>query len=180
MDSPTFLGWFPSSQRTRMTQIFPAMAIRSILDKRIRRTPHLSPSTMRGGSPGSSAVVVLRFFSDVQSVSLFRFWPGLIRQSEFCTVAGDSVNYVNKISEAISCYWAASTTTGRRRAATISITTDFPILRTRVTTAPSTKVDSNNVTITSLVPYAPSPGLSPFFRYYAGWLCDQSTSTIRI
>ena len=42
------------------------------------------------------------------------------------------------------------------------------------TYGPFTKVDSNNVTISSVTPYAAGSGaLTHFFRYYAGWRRDQ-------
>ena len=42
------------------------------------------------------------------------------------------------------------------------------------TYGPFTKVDSNNVTINSVAPYAAGSGaITHYFRYYAGWRRDQ-------
>ena len=122
---------------------------------------------------GSQQLLSSGFFR-TYNLSLYSdFGQGLIRQSEFRTVAGDSVNYVNKISEAISLLGGFEYNREAPRRDNLDHY-GFPNPENPRYYGPFTKVDSNNVTITSLVPYAAvSGGLSPFFRYYAGWRRDQ-------
>ena len=113
-------------------------------------------------------------FFRTYNLSLYSdFGQGLIRQSEFRTVAGDSANYVNKISEAISLLGGFEYNREAPRRDNLDHY-GFPNPENPRYYGPFTKVDSNNVTITSLAPYAAVSGaLSPFFRYYAGWRRDQ-------
>ena len=101
------------------------------------------------------------------------FGQGLIRQSEFRTVAGSSANYVDKISEAISLLGAFDYNREAPRRDNLDHYS-LPNPAAPRVYGPFTKVDSNNVTLTSLTPYGAASGaLSPYFRYYAGWRRDQ-------
>jgi hypothetical protein len=101
------------------------------------------------------------------------FGQGLIRQSEFRTVAGSSANYVNKLSEAVSFLGGFDYNREAPRRDNLDHY-DLPNPTAPRVYGPFTKVDSNNVTLTSLTPYAAASGaLSPCLRYYAGWRRDQ-------
>lgn len=121
----------------------------------------------------SNQQLQLSGFFRTYNLALFsNFGQGLIRQSEFRTVAGQSTNYVNKISEAVSLLAGLD----YNREAPRRDNLDHYDFYTpgNFTYGPFTKVDSNNITITSITPYAAAAGaLSHLFRYYAGWRRDQ-------
>lgn len=100
------------------------------------------------------------------------FGQGLIRQSEVRTVTGQSTNYVNKIAEALSLLAGFD----YQREAPRRDNLDHYNFYTPGTSTygPFTKVDANNVTISSLTPYAAAAGgLRHYLRYYGGWRRDQ-------
>jgi hypothetical protein len=93
------------------------------------------------------------------------FGQGLIRQSEFRTVTGQSANYVNKLTEALSLLFGLDYQREAPRRDNLDHYNFY---------GPFTKVDSNNVTISSVTPYAAGSGaFTHYFRYYAGWRRDQ-------
>jgi hypothetical protein len=99
------------------------------------------------------------------------FGEGLIRQSEFRTVAGGSVNYVNKISDHLSLLggFDYEREAPRRDDLDQYVNRDDPSYY-----GPFVTVDGNNVTIGSLTPYAAAEGaLARYFRYYLGWRRDE-------
>jgi hypothetical protein len=101
------------------------------------------------------------------------FGDGLIRQSEFRTVAGAGTNYVNKISESVSILGGFDYNREAPRRDNLD-SYDLPNPAAPRVYGPFTKVDSNNVTLTSLTPYGAASGsLGPHIRYYAGWRRDQ-------
>jgi hypothetical protein len=118
----------------------------------------------------------LRFsgFFRSYNLSLFSdFGQGLIRQSEFRTVAGSSANYVNKVAEYLSLL--AGFDYGREAPRRDDLdqygffNPDEPAYY-----GPFTPVDGNNVTIGSLTPYIAAEGaVDRYFRYYLGWRRDQ-------
>jgi hypothetical protein len=112
-------------------------------------------------------------FFRTYNLSLFSdFGQGLIRQSEFRTVTGQGTNYVNKITESLSLLLGMD----YEREAPRRDNLDHYNFYTPgdFTYGPFTKVDSNNVTINSVAPYAGGSGaITHFFRYYAGWRRDQ-------
>jgi Carboxypeptidase regulatory-like domain len=121
-------------------------------------------------------------FSRTYNLSLFSdFGQGLIRQSEFRTVAGGSANYVNKIAEYFSllagfdyereaprrddldCYGLANPSC--HGMADPNNPGDY---------GPFTPVDGNNITLGSLTPYVAAEGaMTHYFRYYLGWRRDE-------
>jgi hypothetical protein len=108
------------------------------------------------------------------NLSLFSdFGQGLIRQSEFRTVAGASTNYVNKIAEYLSLLGGLD----YEREAPRRDDLDHYGFFNRSSPAyygPFTPVDGNDVTIGSVTPYiAAEGGLSRYFRYYLGWRRDE-------
>ncbi len=121
---------------------------------------------------GSQQLVLSGFFR-TYNLSLYSdFGQGLIRQSEFRTVAGGSVNYVNKIAE----YFSLLGGLDYQREAPRRDDLDrygFFSPATPDLYGPFTPVDGNNVTIGSVTPYLAAEGrLSRYFRYYLGWRRD--------
>jgi Carboxypeptidase regulatory-like domain len=121
---------------------------------------------------GSQELQISGFFR-TYNLSLFSdFGQGLIRQSEFRTVTGQGTNYVNKIAESLSLLLGMD----YEREAPRRDNLDHYNFYTPgdFTYGPFTKVDSNNLTISSVAPYAAGSGaITHFFRYYAGWRRDQ-------
>jgi hypothetical protein len=122
---------------------------------------------------GSQYLQLSGFFR-TYNLSLFSdFGQGLIRQSEFRTVAGGSVNYVNKVAEYLSLLAGFDY---EREAPRRDDLDRYGFFNPN---APAyyglfTPVDGNNVTIGSLTPYiAAEGGLSRYFRYYLGWRRDE-------
>ncbi len=107
------------------------------------------------------------------NLSLYsNFGQGLIRQSEFRTVTGESTDYVNKLTEELSLL--AGFDYAREAPRRDNLDSYGPFTPGDRSLGPFTKVDSNNVTITSYTPYAAASGaLTQYFRYYAGWRRDQ-------
>jgi hypothetical protein len=112
-------------------------------------------------------------FFRTYNLSLFSdFGQGLIRQSEFRTVDGESTNYINKFAESFSLLAGLDYNREAPRRDNLDHY-DFYTPGSFVY-GPFTKVDSNNVTISSVTPYAAGSGaFGPHFRYYAGWRRDQ-------
>jgi carboxypeptidase family protein len=113
-------------------------------------------------------------FFRTYNLSLFSdFGQGLIRQSEFRTVGGGSVNYVNKIAEYFSLLGGFDT---NREAPRRDDLDHYGFFNSGAPGyyGPFTPVDGNNVTIGSLTPYIAADGaLWHYFRYYLGWRRDE-------
>jgi hypothetical protein len=112
------------------------------------------------------------FFRTYNLALFSNFGQGLIRQSEFRTVTGQSTNYVNKFTDSLSLLAGLDYEREAHRRDNLDhydfYTPGDPSY------GPFTKVDSNNVTISSVTPYAAGSGaLTPYLRYYAGWRRDQ-------
>jgi len=108
------------------------------------------------------------------NLSLFSdFGQGLIRQSEFRTVAGGSANYVNKIAEYLSLLGGFDY---QREAPRRDDLDHYGFFSPSAPGyyGPFTPVDGNNVTLGSVTPYiAAEGGLAHYFRYYLGWRRDE-------
>ena len=108
------------------------------------------------------------------NLSLFSdFGQGLIRQSEFRTVAGGSANYVNKIAEYLSLLGGFEY---QREAPRRDDLDHYGFFNPGAPGyyGPFTPVDGNNVTLGSVTPYiAAEGGLAHYFRYYLGWRRDE-------
>jgi hypothetical protein len=114
---------------------------------------------------GNQQLQLSGFFRTYNLALYSDFGQGLIRQSEFRTVTGQSANYVNRFAEALSLLFGLD----YQREAPRRDNLDHYNLY-----GPFTKVDSNNVTISSVTPYAAGSGaFTHYFRYYAGWRRDQ-------
>ena len=113
-------------------------------------------------------------FFRTYNLSLFSdFGQGLIRQSEFRTVAGGSANYMKKIAEYFSLLGGFDY---QREAPRRDDLGHYGFFDPSAPTyyGPLTPVDGNNVTIGSATPYiAAEGGLSHYFRYYLGWRRDE-------
>lgn len=113
-------------------------------------------------------------FFRTYNLDLFsNFGQGLIRQSEFRTVAGGSANYVNKIGEYLSLLGGFDY---EREAPRRDDLDHYGFLNPGSPSyyGPFTQVDGNNVTIGSLTPYIAVEGaLARYFRYYLGWRRDE-------
>ena len=122
----------------------------------------------------SSQQLQLSGFFRTYNLSLFSdFGQGLIRQSEFRTVAGSSINYVNKIAEYLSILGGFDY---EREAPRRDDLDHYGFFNPSDPNSygPFTPVDGNNVTIGSLTPYiAAEGGVARYFRYYLGWRRDE-------
>ncbi len=122
---------------------------------------------------GSQQLQLSGFFR-TYNLSLFSdFGQGLIRQSEFRTVAGASANYLNKISEYVSLLGGFDYVREAPRRDDLDHYGFFnPSNPTYY--GPFIPVDSNNITIGTVAPYIAVQGpLSRYFRYYLGWRRDE-------
>lgn len=113
-------------------------------------------------------------FFRTYNLSLFsNFGQGLIRQSEFRTVAGGSANYINKIAEYLSLLVGLDYDREAPRRDDLD-RYGFLDPQNPGFYGPFTPVTANNVTIASLTPYlAAEGGLTRYFRYYLGWRRDE-------
>ena len=110
-------------------------------------------------------------FFRTENLALFsNFGQGLIRQSEFRTVAGQSTNYVNKLADSFSLLAGLDYNREAPRRDNLDHYNNYA---GSLADGPFTKVDSSNITIASWTPYAAGAGqLSSYLRYYAGWRRD--------
>lgn len=122
----------------------------------------------------ASQQLQLSGFFRTYNLSLFSdFGLGLIRQSEFRTVAGGSVNYVNRISESLSLLAGFDYDREAPRRDDLDHYGYFDPTDPGYY-GPFTPVDGNNVTIGSFTPYVAAEGtVARYFRYYLGWRRDQ-------
>ena len=121
---------------------------------------------------GSQQLQISGFFRTYNLALFSDFGQSLIRQSEFRTVTGQGTNYVNRFAESLSLLLGLD----YEREAPRRDNLDHYNFYTpgNFTYGPFTKVDSNNVTISSVTPYAAGSGaITHFFRYYAGWRRDE-------
>ena len=112
-------------------------------------------------------------FFRTYNLSLFSdFGQGLIRQSEFRTVTGGSAAYTNKVAEALSLLGGVDyQREAPRRDNLDDYGTYTPGDRSY---GPFTKIDSNDITVSPVAPYAAASGAPfPRFRYYAGFRRDE-------
>ncbi|MGA2356565.1 MAG: TonB-dependent receptor [Terriglobales bacterium] len=123
---------------------------------------------------GPNQQLQLSSFFRTYNLSLFSdFGQGLIRQSEFRTVAGASANYVNKLAEYFSLLAGFDYDREAPRRDDLDHYNFFNPSEPGYY-GPFTPVDANNVTISSLTPYAAAEGnLSRHLRYYLGWRRDE-------
>jgi len=121
---------------------------------------------------GAQQLQLSGFFRTYNLALNSNFGQGLIRQSEFRTVTGQSTSYQNRIAEQLALL--AGLDYQREAPRRDNLDHYGPYIPGNFTYGPFTKVDSNNVTISSVTPYAAGSGaLSRYIRYYAGWRRDQ-------
>ena len=122
----------------------------------------------------ASQQLQLSGFFRTYNLSLFsNFGQGLIRQSEFRTVAGGSADYENKLGEYFSLFAGLDYEREAPRRDDLDKYGDVnPSDPGRY--GPFVPKDGNNVTIGSVTPYIAAAGaLSHYFRYYVGWRRDE-------
>jgi hypothetical protein len=98
---------------------------------------------------------------------------GLIRQSEFRTIAGGGANYVNRVAEYFSLLGGFDY---EREAPRRDDLDSYGLLNRSNPSyyGPFIPKDGNNITIGSLTPYIAADGaLTRYFRYYLGWRRDE-------
>jgi hypothetical protein len=136
---------------------------------------------------GSQQFQLSGFFRTYNLALYSDFGLGLIRQSEFRTVAGGSTNYVNKLAESFSLLLGFDYEREAPRRddldhylGTCPPTQPLPPgcglfdPGNPARYGPFAAVTKNNVTLGSLTPYIAAEGaLTPFFRYYLGWRRDE-------
>jgi hypothetical protein len=112
-------------------------------------------------------------FFRTYNLSLYSdFGQGLIRQSEFRTVAGGTANYANEISSSLSLLAGLDVEREAPRRDDLDHYNFYS--PGDMTYGPFTKVAGNDVTITPIAPYAAIQGaIGSHLRYYAGWRRDQ-------
>jgi hypothetical protein len=123
---------------------------------------------------GENQELQLSGFFRTYNLSLFSdFGDGLIRQSEFRTVAGGSAAYKKKLSKSFTLL---AGTDYQREAPRRDDLDHYNFYNSAdpYSYGPFTKVDGNNVTITPVSPYIAAEGeLSRYFHYYLGWRRDE-------
>lgn len=113
-------------------------------------------------------------FFRTYNLSLYSdFGLGLIRQSEFRTVGGGSVGYVNKITKTFTLL--AGTDYEREAPRRDDLDHyNFYNPAAPYSYGPFVKIIGNNVTIAPVTPYVAGQGeLSKYVRYYLGWRRDE-------
>jgi Carboxypeptidase regulatory-like domain len=115
--------------------------------------------------------LLLSGFFRTYNLSLFsNFGDGLIRQSEFRTVAGGNATYTNKIGEFLTLLAGVDyqREAPRRNDLDQYSSTDYAVY------GPFEKVAANNITIGDVAPYLAVQGtLARYFHYYLGWRRDE-------
>ena len=120
-------------------------------------------------APGSD-LHLSGFFRTYNLALYSNFGDGLIRQSEFRTVAGGEATYVRKLSEALTLMAGTDYNRDAPRRDDLDhyLSTDPSVY------GPFQKVTANNVTIGDLAPFVALDGSPlPWLHYYAGWRLDE-------
>jgi hypothetical protein len=122
----------------------------------------------------SSQQLQLSGFFRTYNLSLYSdFGQGLIRQSEFRTVAGGSAEYVKKFTEFFSLLGGLDYEREAPRRVDLDRYGFFDPSRPGYY-GTFTPIDGNDVTIASTTPYIAAEGsVSRHFRYYLGWRRDE-------
>jgi hypothetical protein len=122
---------------------------------------------------GSQQLQLSGFFRTYNLALFSDFGQGLIRQSEFRTVAGGSANYVNHLAEYLSLLGGVDYQRDAPRHDDLDHYGFFDPNNPSYY-GPFTPVTANNVTIGSVTPYIAAEGaLAHYFRYYLGWRRDE-------
>jgi hypothetical protein len=122
----------------------------------------------------SSQQFQLSGFFRTYNLSLFsNFGEGLIRQSEFRTVAGGNATYVNKLGDSLSFLAGADYQRDAPRRDDLDHYGFFDPAQPNVY-GPFQKVSANNITIGDVSPYVAVEGvLARHLHYYLGWRRDE-------
>jgi hypothetical protein len=176
------IGYYGTSKIPGLVPIFPTNSddvnfpnLGDTIDPRQKDQTHTALVAANDvWQPTPSQQLQLSGFFRTYNLSLYSdFGQGLIRQSEFRTVGGASVNYVNKIAEYLSLLAGLDYEREAPRRDDLDHY-GFVDPRSPDYYGPFTPVASNNLTIAPLTPYIAAEGaLSRHFRYYLGWRRDQ-------
>jgi Carboxypeptidase regulatory-like domain len=122
----------------------------------------------------SSQQLQLSSFFRTYNLSLFsNFGDGLIRQSEFRTVAAGNATYINKIGDFLSVLAGVDYQRDAPRRDDLDHYDFFDPAEPNVY-GPFQKVSANNITIGDLSPYIAIEGaLARYLHYYLGWRRDE-------
>lgn len=113
------------------------------------------------------------FFRTYNLALYSNFGDGLIRQSEFRTVTGGSADYVQKITEWLSLLGGLDYLREAPRRDNLDHYGFFDPANPN-DYGPFTPVTANNLTLTTVAPYAAANGhLTRWLTYYLGWRRDQ-------
>jgi hypothetical protein len=176
------LGYFGVSKTPGLVPIFPTNSddanfpnLGDTIDPRQKDQTHTALVALNDiWQFSSSQQFQLSSFFRTYNLSLYSdFGQGLIRQSEFRTVAGGSANYVNKISEHLSLLGGFDY---QREAPRRDDLDHYGFIDPRNPDYYGSflPVASNNLTISPFTPYvAAEGGFGSHFRYYLGWRRDE-------
>ena len=125
--------------------------------------------------PGGKQELQFSVFFRTYNLALdSNFGQGLIRQSEFRTVAGGNVNYINKVAEEFSLLAGFDSEREAPRRDDLDRYGSVYNPASPGYYGPFTPVTANNVTIGSITPYIAAEGLlAHHLRYYLGWRRDE-------
>ncbi len=146
------MGYYGFSYVPGLVPIFPPN-VGDTIDPRQKDQTHTALAALNDvWQLTASQQLQLSGFFRTYDLSLYSdFGQGLIRQSEFRTVTGQSTNYVNKLAETLSLLAGLDY---EREAPRRDNLDHYNSTRPGdFTYGPFTKVDSNNVTISSVTPY---------------------------
>jgi hypothetical protein len=122
---------------------------------------------------GSQQLQLSGFFRTYNLALLSDFGQGLIRQSEFRTVTGGSVNYANNLAEYFSLLGGFEYQRDAPRRDDLDHYGFFDPSKPNYYGS-FTSVASNNLTITPVSPYVAAEGaLGHYVHYYLGWRRDE-------
>lgn len=118
-----------------------------------------------------SSELQLSSFFRTYNLSLYsNFGDGLIRQSEFRTVAGNNATWIRRVNQHLSIMAG----TGQLREAPRRLDLDHYDSTDPAVYGPFQKVTANNVTLNFFSPYVALDGnLTPWVHYDLGWRRDQ-------
>ncbi len=120
---------------------------------------------------GPASELQLSTFFRTYNLSLYsNFGDGLIRQSEFRTVAGDNATYIHRVSH----YLSIMSGIDYLREAPRRLDLDHYESINPAIYGPFQKVTANDVTMNFLTPFVALDGrVTPWLCYYVGWRRDQ-------
>lgn len=165
-------GYYGGSRIPGLVPIAEAAGLKDTIDPRQREQTHtaeIAANDIWRASPAGE--FHFSGFFRTYNLSLFsNFGDGLIRQSEFRTVAGGEVMYVRHLGES----WSLMAGVDTSREAPRQLDLDHYTSTDPMIYGPFQKITANNVTLDSLSPYVSLNGrLTSWLRVYLGWRRDE-------